>query len=95
LEEQPVPVTVYLHKTHRRYTGGRDAVAVDGSTVGECLKTLVEIHPGLETQLFEGPGRLKKTVEIYLNLQSTYPEELAKATGDGDVLHITLMLAGG
>ena len=72
-----------------------DTATVQGTTVGECLKALVGAYPGLEKQLFESPGRLKKTVEIYLNLQSTYPEELAKVTEDGDVLHITLMLAGG
>jgi hypothetical protein len=30
-----------------------------------------------------------------VNMESTYPEELAKPVRDGDEIHITLMLSGG
>ena len=63
--------------------------------VGECLRNLVDLYPELMPQLFDGKGRLQKTVEIYLNMASAYPDELARPTTDGDRIHITLMLAGG
>ena len=34
-------------------------------------------------------------VEVYVNLESAYPDELAKQVKDGDEIHLTYMLAGG
>ena len=88
-------IRIHLHKTHRQYTAGRDTVAVEGSTVGQCLNDLVRQYPEMQLRLFDTKGRLKKTVEIYLNMQSAYPDELTKPTQGGDEIHIVLMLAGG
>ena len=88
-------VSINLHSTHRQHAGGLETVVVEGSTVGECLESLVTAHPGLRDALFETAGRLRKNIEIYLNMESTYPEELSKQTRDGDEIHIAVMLAGG
>jgi molybdopterin converting factor small subunit len=90
-----VAITVNLHSSHRQHTGGRESVTVDGSTVGECLERLVAAHPGLRDALFDSGGALRNNIEIYLNLESTYPEELRKPTSDGDEIHVAVMLAGG
>jgi molybdopterin converting factor small subunit len=94
-QEIRVSVTIHLHKSHRRFAAGQERVDVEGYTVGECLRNLVDQFPELKPQLFDGRGRLQKTVEIYLNMASAYPDELARPTTDGDRIHITLMLAGG
>ena len=88
-------IQVYLHKTHRQYVDDQESVEVNGKTVGECLQNLVKRYPQMAATLFDGKEKLRKTVEVYLNMQSTYPEELAKPTKSGDVIHITLLLAGG
>jgi molybdopterin converting factor small subunit len=88
-------VKVGLHRTHRALAGDREFVEVDGSTVGECLENLVTAHPALREALFDGPGRLHRTIEIYLNFESAYPDELKKTTGDGDEITITVLLSGG
>ena len=88
-------VTIHLHKTHRRFAAGQERVEIEGDTVGECLLNLVDRYPDLKPQLFDGKDRLQKTVEIYLNMASAYPDELARPTTAGDRIHITLMLAGG
>jgi hypothetical protein len=49
----------------------------------------------LESALFDKRGKLNNIVEIYLNLQSAYPDELARQVKDGDEIHVTLMLSGG
>jgi molybdopterin converting factor small subunit len=90
-----VAVSVNLHSSHRQHTGGLESVAVEGSTVGECLERLVAAHPGLRDALFDAAGKLRNNIEIYLNMESTYPEELGKQTRDGDKIHIAVMLAGG
>jgi molybdopterin converting factor small subunit len=90
-----VSIQVHIHKTHRQYTGGREIIDVTGATVGECLDHLVRQYPDLQNMLFDGKGKLHNTLEIYLNMESTYPEELARPTRDLDEIFITLMLAGG
>jgi molybdopterin converting factor small subunit len=88
-------IRVHLHKTHRQYAGDLASVEVNGRTVGECLQDLVRQYPQMAAALFDGSEKLQRSVEVYLNMQSTYPKELAKPTKSGDVIHITLLLAGG
>lgn len=90
-----MPVRVHLHPTHRRFAGGKSEVMVEGATVGACLEALIEQFPALRDVLFDGPVRLQRNIEIYLNMESAYPDELRKPTSDGDRIHVTLMLAGG
>jgi molybdopterin converting factor small subunit len=86
---------VILHRTHRQFTGGRETVEVQGETVGDCLHHLAKEYPGIGKALFEKKGKLKNHIEVFLNLHTTYPQELAMPVKDGDEIHITAMLAGG
>ena len=88
-------VRINIHQTLRHLTNGQGMAEVNGTTVGECLNELVQQFPGMETRLFDKKGRLLNNVDIYVNLESSYPEELAKPVKDGDELSITLMIAGG
>jgi len=88
-------VRINIHQTLRHLTNGQGMAEVNGTTVGECLNELVQQFPGMETRLFDKKGRLLNYVDIYVNLESSYPEELAKPVKDGDELSITLMIAGG
>ena len=90
-----VSVNVSLHRTHRQFTGGLEVVEVEGDTVGACLDHLTSEYPGMGEALFEKRGKLRRHIEVFLNLESTYPEELAMRVEDGDELHVTVMLAGG
>ena len=76
-----------------RYTDAQGIIEVDGDTVGECLKKLVEQFPKLE--LFDKNGRLLDYFGIYINGESTYPKELDMPVKDGDELSIVLMIGGG
>ena len=88
-------IRVNIHKTHRQFTDGLDAVEVEGNSVGDCLDDLVRQFPGMGNALFDKKGKLLNAIEIYINLKSAYPNELVKPVKDGDDIHITLMLAGG
>ena len=87
-------VTINLGGLHR-LTSGQATVKVEGNTVGQCLEGLVKQFPKIKPQLFDKQGKLHNYVEIYVNQESAYPEELAKAVRDGDELHITMIIAGG
>ena len=88
-------VKVNLHKTHRQFTDGLETVEAQGQTVGDCLDHLAKEYPGMGEALFEKKGKLRRHIEIFLNLQSTYPKELAMPVEDGDELYVVVMLAGG
>ncbi len=88
-------IQIHIHKTHREYTDGLEIVETQGTTIGACLNDLAARYPGMADQLFTAPGQLINTIEIYHNMESAYPDELARPTQDGDKIHITVMLAGG
>lgn len=88
-------IKVHLHKTQRGLTNGLEVIETEGATVGACLNQLVGRYPGLKEKLFQPNGKLHNYVEIYLNLETAYPDELAKTVKDGDDIHVTVMLAGG
>ena len=88
-------ITVNIHQALRHLINNQATAEVNGTTVGECLADLVKQFPGIETKLFDKKGKLLNYVDIYVNLESSYPEELTKLVNDGDKLSITLMIAGG
>ena len=88
-------VNINSHKTHRQDTGGKENIEVQGRTIGQCIQQLIGQYPEMEKNIFAGDGKLKNNIEIYLNMESAYPDELKKPTKDGDEIHITVMLAGG
>lgn len=88
-------IKVHIHKTHRQYTNGNDVVETSGFTVGECLKDLLRQYPAMEESIYGKKGGLNPLLEIYVNAESAYPDELAKRVEDGDAIHITLLLSGG
>jgi molybdopterin converting factor small subunit len=88
-------VKVSLHRRHWQFTDGLEVVEVKGETVGDCLDHLAQEYPGLDEALFEKKGKLRSHIEVFLNLQTTYPQELAMPVKDGDEIHVAVMLAGG
>ena len=76
-------------------TNGVKEARVNGNTVGECLKDLVMQFSQFEEQLFDKDGKLLKHIDVYINRESTYPEELTKPVNDGDEIHIVKLISGG
>ncbi len=88
-------IKVHISPLLSQYTNNQRIVEVNGSTVDECLKNLVEQFPSIEKVLFNEHGKLLSYLGIYVNEESTYPEELIRPVKDGDELSITLMISGG
>ena len=87
-------IEVSLHRTHRRYTDGKEIIHVEGTTVGECLRDLVKKYPALEKEIFKS-GKLNSLIEVYLNGESAYPNELIKPVKEGDKISLVYMLSSG
>lgn len=78
----------------RHYTRGLTA-EVNGSTVGDCLNYFVIQYPGTRKRLFDKNGKLLRYVEIYINGETTYPEELTRTVNNGDEISIVYLISGG
>ena len=50
-------VTVTIPTPLRSFTGGRDAVELQGATVGEVIDGLLSTHGGLKRHLVQDDGR--------------------------------------
>ncbi len=88
-------IKINIHPILYHFTNDQDVVEVNGSTVGECLEQLAAQFPEIRQGLFDKDGKMLNYVDIYVNGDSAYPEELAKPVKDGDELHIVLAISGG
>ena len=88
-------VTVNIPQFLQHLTDDVAVAIVNGGTVGECLRDLVEQFPQLKSLLFTKNGKLLKYLDIYINGESSYPDELAKLVNDGDKLQIIKIIVGG
>jgi len=84
-----------LHPYLRKFADGREVVQVVGRTIGECVDGLEAQFPGIKQRLCDDEGKLLSFYEIYVNSESSYPEELAKPVKDGDELTVVTLIAGG
>ena len=68
-------VKVNLHLTLRRYTNGQEVVEVEGKTVGECLRNLVErlviMVPGRVIQGKDIPLPYNQAIELKGEIESS------------------------
>ncbi len=88
-------IQIRLHPLFQQFTDGQDVVITKGRTVGECLQYLINQFPRVKQRLYDKNGKLANFVEIYVNAESSYPEELAKAVKDGDEITIVAIISGG
>jgi len=63
--------------------------------VGECLDDLVRQHPGAQKLIFDTRGGLLKPVYVFVNAESMYKADLARAVGGKDELILAVLATGG
>ena len=90
-----VSVEINIPQFLQHLTSDVKVVNSSGGNVGECLDDLVKRFPQVKSRLFNDNGELLKYLEIYINGESAYPEELSKPVVDGDELHIVNIIVGG
>lgn len=74
---------------------GISRIDVNGATIGDCLKEMLQNYPALKTKLYEKDGNLRKGINIFINGVSAYPNPLPKPVHDGDKIHISHVVLGG
>ena len=80
----------------RPFTEKLDAVEVDGQTVGELLQGLTTRYGGLKQHLYNGDGRLRSFVNVYVNDEDIrYLQKDQTPLKAGDTVSIIPSVAGG
>lgn len=89
-------VSVRLPTVLRPAAEGLSQVSVSGESVGQIVTDLVTTYPGLEANLIDEAGDVRKFVNIYLNDEDIrFLERLETEVTDGDELAILPAVAGG
>ena len=88
-------IKININPILHQYTNNQGVAEVKGDTVGQCLDHLINQFPAIKSGLLDKQGKLLNFIDIYVNGESAYPEELAKPVKDGDELHITVVISGG
>ena len=80
----------------RPFTDKKDAVEIDGNTIGEVLQNLTTKYGGLKQHLYTADGKLRSFVNIYVNDDDIrYLQKDQTPLKAGDTVSIIPSVAGG
>ena len=90
-------MTIFIPTPLRSYAAGKDTLEVSAATVSGALDELTRTFPDLRKHLFNGEGKLRAFVNVYLNDEDVryLPEKEATAVSATDTLSIIPSIAGG
>jgi molybdopterin converting factor small subunit/photosystem II stability/assembly factor-like uncharacterized protein len=83
---------VTLRRPLRDLAGGRGDVPVDGSTVGDVLRTLEHEHPPLRGWILDERGEIRRHVLVFVNADQA---DAATSLRSEDRLHVLPAISGG
>lgn len=80
----------------RKYTQGREEVAVDGATVGAVIDALEQSCPGIKERICDDAGKVRRFVNVFVGEEDIrFVDGLATPVKDGDEISIVPAIAGG
>jgi len=89
-------VTVLLPTPLRPYAGGAADLEVEASSVRDALASLLSKYPSLRRHLFDGNGKLRNFVNIYVNEEDIrHLDRESTPVHPGDTVSIIPSIAGG
>jgi len=88
-------VTVKIPTPLRPIVGGKPELHIEGSTVGEVLRTLDAQHSGFAERVLEGES-VRRFINVFVNEENIRDhKELATPVKSGDTISILPSIAGG
>jgi molybdopterin converting factor small subunit len=89
-------VKVMIPTPLRAFTDRKDAVLLEGKTVGEVLGQLTTSHAQLKKHLYTDDGTLRNFVNVYVNNEDIrYLKKEDTPVSESDVVSIIPSIAGG
>ena len=89
-------VQVRIPTPLRKFTGGKEAVSVEGQSIANVIEALDRSHPGLKERICEADGSVRRFVNLYVNGDDIrFLDNLQSKVKDGDEISIVPAIAGG
>jgi molybdopterin converting factor small subunit len=90
-------LTIFIPTPLRPFADGQNAIEIEAATVAAALEALTVAHPGLRKHLFNGDGKVRAFVNLYLNDEDVryLPGKDASPVNAEDTLSIIPSIAGG
>ncbi len=90
-------MTITIPTPLRVYADGRNAVEIEAANVASALDKLTASYPDLRKHLFNGDGKVRAFVNLYLNDEDVryLPAREASPVNAEDTLSIIPSIAGG
>ena len=89
-------VLIVIPSALKQYVNNQDEVEVDGSSVKEALDSLCTQFTELKPNLFDGDGKVRNFINVYLNDDDIrYVDGMKSAVEDGDSIQIVPSISGG
>ena len=86
-----VNLTPYFHDITKKNV----ALEAHGNTVQEVIEDIDRKYPGFKKECIDEQGRLHGFLEIYINQESAFPDELKRKVNDNDEITILTVIGGG
>lgn len=91
-----MPIKIMIPTPLRSYTDKKDALFVEGKTVGELMEELTKQHAQLRKHLYTEQGTLRNFVNVYVNNEDIrYLRNEDTPVQESDVVSIIPSIAGG
>jgi len=88
--------TIRIPSMLRALCAGSTTIAVDAETVGRALDELEDLHPGFSERLFDGEGRLRRHVNVFVDDDDIrHLQGLDTALAGDTTISIVPAIAGG
>ena len=89
-------VLIEIPSALKQYVNNLDEVEVDGSSVEEALGSLCTQFTELKPNLFDGDGKVRNFINVYLNDDDIrYADGMKSVVKDGDSIQIVPSISGG
>tara|TARA_Y100001960_G_scaffold222791_1_gene233087 strand:+ start:252 stop:539 length:288 start_codon:yes stop_codon:yes gene_type:complete len=89
-------VLIEIPSALKQYVNNQDEVEVDGSSVEEALDSLCTRFTELKPNLFDGDGKVRNFINVYLNDDDIrYADGMKSEVKDGDSIQIVPSISGG
>jgi molybdopterin converting factor small subunit len=77
------------------YADNNEKVEVRGNTIEDCINNLVENFPNIKIMLIGEDGKILPYVNIFLNEETVYPDQLTTPVKDNDEIYLLYLIGGG
>jgi molybdopterin converting factor small subunit len=88
-------ITVTIPTALRRFADNQASVEVTGRNITEVLNNLTTQHAQLRQHLYDGDGKLRNFVRVYVNDEDIRSKGDHAPLNDGDEISIVPSIAGG